>query len=293
MSTFVDKILDEREKPISDTTRKMYNRLLMKLNENKVVESFEILKNPKAILAKISHLARNTQKTYIIAICAILKNSEFVELYNTYFDILKNLNTELSVNTTKTKSQEENWIETEKIIAFRENMKKDVSTFDLMLNYLIVSLYTMIAPRRNIDFTLMKISNDMTDIKFNYLDIKNKKFIFNNYKTSGTYHTVEIDIPDELMVVINQYIKVHPFKQKMKNKKYDFFLIMNGERKSFSSDNMSKRLHKIFGKKVGCSLLRNIFLTDKYSGTVIGLENDVAAMGTSVGTAMNNYIKKS
>jgi hypothetical protein len=138
----------------------------------------------------------------------------------------------------------------------------------------------------------MKISNDMTDIKFNYLDIKNKKFIFNNYKTSGTYHTIEIQIPNELMEVINLYIKIHPLKNKMKNKKYDFFLIMNGERKPFSSDNMSKRLHKIFGKKVGCSLLRNIFLTDKYSNTIKGLENDVKIMGTSVGTAMKNYIKK-
>ena len=40
---------------------------------------------------------------------------------------------------------------------------------------MVLSLYTMHAPRRNIDFSLMKISNNMNDEKFNYLDIVKKK----------------------------------------------------------------------------------------------------------------------
>jgi hypothetical protein len=39
-------------------------------------------------------------------------------------------------------------------------------------------------------------------------------------------------------------------------------------------------------------MLRNIFLTDKYSDVIEELKKDTSAMGTSVGTAMNNYIKE-
>jgi len=47
-----------------------------------------------------------------------------------------------------------------------------------LLNYMVLSLYNMHAPRRNIDYSLMKISNNMSDDKFNYLDMdKNNLFL--------------------------------------------------------------------------------------------------------------------
>jgi hypothetical protein len=67
---------------------------------------------------------------------------------------------------------------------------------------MVLSLYTLHAPRRNIDYSLMKLSNDMKDDKFNYLDMDKKQFIFNNYKTNGTYYSVIVPIEEELMKVI-------------------------------------------------------------------------------------------
>ncbi len=58
-----------------------------------------------------------------------------------------------------------------------------------------------------------------------------------------------------------------------------------------TSTEMTRTLNKIFGKKIGSSLLRNIFLTDKYKDTKEELEEDVKAMGTSSNTATTNYIK--
>ena len=83
----------------------------------------------------------------------------------------------------------------------------------------------MHAPRRNIDYSLMKISNNMSDHKFNYLDIDKKKFIFNNYKTNGTYNSVVIKIEDELMQVISLYLSNHPEKSKLKNKTYNIHFL--------------------------------------------------------------------
>ena len=67
---------------------------------------------------------------------------------------------------------------------------------------MVLSLYTLHPPRRNIDYSLMKISNNMNDDMFNYLDMDKKQFIFNNYKTQHTYRSVVDPIENELMKVI-------------------------------------------------------------------------------------------
>ena len=73
----------------------------------------------------------------------------------------------------------------------------------------------------------MKIASDMTNTDFNYLDIKNQKFIFNNYKTDGKYNTVEIVIEDDMFKVIQKYLKSHPDKLKLKNKKYNIHFLVD------------------------------------------------------------------
>jgi hypothetical protein len=56
---------------------------------------------------------------------------------------------------------------------------------------------------------------------------------------------------------------------------------------------MTRYLNKIFNrKKVGSSLLRNIYLTNKYGSMMESLTKDVEEMSTSVGVAMDTYIKQ-
>ena len=141
----------------------------------------------------------------------------------------------------------------------------------------------------------MKISNDISNDEFNYLDLKRQIFIFNNYKTKGKYDKVIVPIEDDLFKVIKLYLTVHPEKSKLKNKNYNIhFLISKNGTPIDKSSNMTKIMNKIFnGKKIGSSLLRNIYLTNKYSGVMEQLNQDVSNMGTSVSNAMNQYIKTS
>ena len=133
----------------------------------------------------------------------------------------------------------------------------------------------------------------MTNTDFNYLDIKNQKFIFNNYKTDGKYNTVEIVIEDDMFKVIQKYLKSHPDKLKLKNKKYNIhFLVDFFNRPIDKSNDITKILNKVFGKKIGSSMLRNIYLSSKYSKMMNELKEDTADMGTSVNVALNTYIKK-
>lgn len=300
MDKYLNDIFDKREKPISESSRKLYIHNLKKLNNGDEIKNLNFLEKPSETIKKINHLSANTQKSYLIAICTILKNSDKQKLYEDYFNLMKDSNKSLTINTEKSETQKQNWSSKEEIENLRESLKKSVpktkiatkTDYDNLLNYLLVSLFTLIQPRRNIDFTMMYISNDMTDTSKNYLNIKNKQFIFNNYKTSGTYKQIIIDIPDDLFAVIKLYLKNHILKDKLKNKKHSILFLLTADGSGFSSDKITKQFHKIFGKKISSSMLRNIFLTDKYSNVIKSLENDTAAMSTSVKTALNNYIKK-
>ena len=59
-----------------------------------------------------------------------------------------------------------------------------------------------------------------------------------------------------------------------------------------NSNDITKILNSAFGANVGASLLRNIYLSNKYGDVINDLKTDTAAMSTSVDMALNNYIKK-
>jgi len=52
---------------------------------------------------------------------------------------------------------------------------------------------------------------------------------------------------------------------------------------------ITRILNKIFGKKVGSSMLRHIFVTDKYGGVKKEQIKDALAMGHSVAEQQNVY----
>ena len=95
------------------------------------------------------------------------------------------------------------------------------------------------------------------------------------------------------MKVISLYLSNHPEKSKLKNKTYNihFFKTFYNE-DIINSQEMTRILNKIFGKSVGSSMLRNLYLSNKYSGMVEDLKNDTKNMSTSLGVALSTYIKQ-
>ena len=296
---FLDNLFNQRQ--ISDTSKALYIRNLTKLNNGEPVKDLKFLNKPEAILGLINHLKPTTQRSYIIAICSILKvDNKDESLYNKYFQLLQDMNSSLKVNTTKSESQKEAWVQPEKIEEIYKNIKNKIpkkinnkKDYDNLLNYVLLSLYYLQAPRRNNDYALMKIASDKSDKKFNYLDMKNKQFIFNNYKTQKTYSEMKVDISDELYKVLKLYLANHPNKSKLKNKNHDVNLLVDSSGEPYNKSNqITKLLNKIFDGKVGVSMLRNIYLTSKYGKVMKELDKDVKNMSTSQGVAMDNYIKK-
>jgi hypothetical protein len=134
----------------------------------------------------------------------------------------------------------------------------------------------------------IKTIQDKEDYKdFNYFIKDSKLFMFYNYKTSGTYQTQEVQIPNDLYNLLIKYIKIHPDK-----KQSEFFLLVNNKGENLTASNCITRiLNKIFKKKIGVSMLRSIYLTDKFGPREAEIKKTAEEMGTSSNMVSNNYVK--
>jgi len=94
-------------------------------------------------------------------------------------------------------------------------------------------------------------------------------------------------------MVIELYLNNHPEKSKLKNKNYDVHFLKTFYNEPLQkSQDITRILNKIFGKNIGSSMLRTLYLSNKYSNIIEELKSDTADMSTSLGTARNNYIKE-
>jgi hypothetical protein len=274
---------------ISDSTRNLYRRNLIRLNGEKEFKSLNFLKKHKDILAKIKDLPLNTQKSYVIAIVSALKHMKDEKLLAVYQPLMMGLNKKANENNEKSESQQENWLSHEEVMDVQRHLSKVLpktfhrpADYDKLLDLMVLSLYTLIPPRRSQDYIKMLTSKPATDAdKSNY--IEDGKFVFNVYKTARTYGRQSETIPPELQKILDIYMSEHSDTPELLVKK-------NGVPMKLSSE-ITHRLNKIFGRKLSTSMLRNIYLTSKYSNVMNEMKNDATAMGTSTNVAQHNYIK--
>jgi len=286
-------------KDLTPSSINTYKTKIIKLNDDKPVRNLNFLLDIDKVKKKIEPLKPNTQRTYYIAICSILNcvinnnqaNKNMKKLYIDYSKILDEYNLKLKDQTDKTETENENWISQDNLKEVYDKLKSNYTKNNKAFqDYLILSLYYLNPPRRNKDYSLLKVVtvyNDKLPNEYNYYDMKNKKFIFNNYKTAKKYNKQEIDVNEELSNIINEYIK----ELKIKNNDYLLYNLMSNE-PLLSTNAITLILNRIFNKKIGSSMLRKLYLSNRYSDKSKELIDDVKNMGTSVATAQNNYIKK-
>lgn len=300
-----------KEKNLSDNSVKLYLRNLRLLNNDKSFKNLKFLNKPEEIMTKLKNkkLSDNTIRNYIITIVSALQtNGEASKkVYNKYLEILKKMNSDYSKKqkeNKKTDTQEQNWITWDDIIKKHDELKKIVETYNkkeltedeynILLSYMVLSLYFYIPPRRNADYSLMFIvkKGEPENKNYNYLVLNEKKFIFNRYKTMKTNGQQIIEFDNKLNEVINKYLKYHPLIQN--SKKYDnvrFLVTYNGSALD-KVNSITRILNKVFNKKkVGSSMLRHIYLTSKYGDVLKEQKKDAQEMGHTVGMAQD-YIKE-
>lgn len=292
------------KREITQTSKDIYSKNVLRLNDGSPIKNYNFLKKCETIMNKINHLKPNSQRTYLISIVSTIKGLKGLEKeFKFYYDKMMELNKDLKNNNTKSEAQTENWISQEKVKEiFNEYTKKVEPLFKLkkinekeyydILDYVVLSLYVLNEPRRNKDYQLMKVLKTTKDFNddyknFNYYMPTTRKFLFYNYKTKGTYNLQEISVNETLQDILLQYLKIHPLK---KEKNYFLLVDYNGEELK-QVNSITRILNKIFDKKIGVSMLRNIYLTDKFKIPMEELKNTASNMGTSSNTIQTNYIK--
>lgn len=312
-------MLDTKEKlteRVKENTAVKYLKDLYYINGDKPFNNLNFLKNVDRVMSKLEKrkLATSTKKNYVASVLSVLsiyKEKKGLDtLHEKYSELMETLVKQLdeqNPENTKSNRQQKNWMSWDEIMKKRDDLETNIrqelkglkfkdldkrNHYNILLNMVVLSLYTLIPPRRN-DYATMEIiedEKDATNENMNYLVLNAKKFIYNNYKTSAKFGKQEIDIPPKLMNVIKLFLRFHPLLQ-IKTKSYPVrFLVMADGRAVPKNNGITRILNRIFDNKhIGSSLLRHIFLTEKY-GDVLQEKNELAQkMGHSV-SMQNEYV---
>jgi len=312
MESTVTKITDRGTK---ENSARKYIRDLYYINNNSPFNNLTFLKNPQIVLDHIEQYRVTTQKNYLASVLSVLGTVENSKVYKPiikrYNEILKEIESELETTNpknVKTSSMKKNWIDWSQVIEKRDALMAKVDTFknkksalderkeyNRLIDLTVLSLYTYLPPRRN-EFSEMSVVKNRKQIDredWNYLILDEKKFLINRFKTAGTHGSTEIDIPNELMNVLNIYLKHHPLLIGQKRAKYPVRFLVIGSGKAIPLNNgITRILNRVFDRKIGSSMLRHIYLTSKYGDESNEREQDASAMGHSTSTQAEYIMNK-
>lgn len=290
MTELAEFIKDKRP-TLSASSVKTYVSILKNLYK-KVFKDDDVqpekFKETDTIMKHLEDMPPNKRKTILSALVIATNNDKYRDLM---LDDVKRYNQEIS-KQEKTDSQQENWVTQEEVKQMYDSLKKNANAIykkehktknDLQMiqNFIILALFTLIPPRRSKDFVDFRIK-DINKNEHNYFD-KNK-LVFNSYKTAKTYGKQEVPAPKELVTVLNKWIKTNPTK----------YLLFDTNMNPLTAVKLNQRFNRIFdGRKVAINALRHSYLTDKYADQMKvqkKMENDMQLMGSSTKQA-ETYVK--
>ena len=253
-----------------------------------------------------------TQLNYLNAIINVLflvnDNDKYKLLMNEYTEIKSKLHENYLIyredNGCMTDKQKENMTDWKTIVKVATDLKKIITEKNIMKrkkltsadklllqDYLISLLYTELPPTR-VDYSPMSIMaesdyNLLDCIDTNYLVIKEDGemyFTFSAYKTAKVYKTIHQPIESKLLLkVLHKWIIVNN----------SGWLLLNYKEEPLSTNSLCKQIIKIFsvcGKNISTTMLRKIYLTDKYGEINAEMNKDSLAMKHSLNSQQNFYV---
>jgi hypothetical protein len=292
MNTFKEELINkikENRPNLGTNSIKTYISSLTSINKKmdgeKTLEWYD--KNAKNIIEFLDKGNKKTSKTILSAIYILNSNKE---IHDKMISLSNEVNEEYKTNK-KTDKQQDNWIPSDKIKdIYKDYYDKTIKILkqriitkydtEIVIKYLLLGFLSgsILPPRRSLDYALLKIKNYDEDVDNYY---KKGVCYFNNYKTKNVYGKQTMVVPKELDDVIKKFNKINPT---------DFMLFStNGQ--PLTSSQITRILNDIFNMNVSTSMLRHIFLSDKYANVEEQMKQDAIAMSHSSLT-QNQYIVK-
>jgi hypothetical protein len=260
-----------------------------KYADNPSILHFEDIEEFKSLL---KDKPSSSRRQYYSSLFVLTKNEKYRELMK------EDLHTygKFIAENKKSESETENWVSQPQV---QEKWKEMKAVFDKVkltqrltqpqltfcINFVILSLFTCIPPRRLLDYTEMKFRNFDAE-KDNYF--ADNKLVFNIYKTAKRYGTQTEASPAILTKILVKWMKLIA-----RNNIDTDYLLVGKTHKKLCNVQLNQRLNEVFGKQVSCNMLRHSYITAQYNSKGITLDkmkNMAEDMGHSVGVAMT-YVK--
>lgn len=301
----------------SKTSADKYIQFLRIVNDGINFDNLDFLKDIEAVITKIQKYKLTTQRNIITSVISVLQmysnDKRYTKLLDKYRDELSRILEEIKTTTNgndRTDTQKKNWVSMDdiqkkfnelydKFLIIKEKDKIYFNDYNILLSLLVLSLYTLIPPRRSQDYVEMYLTNGAENIEKdkNYFDIDSMKFIFNAYKTKKTYgeqiEQLDEETDGKLLDIIEVYLKHHPILKTGDFKDIEnvrFLMSKNGGR--LYANYINTMLKKIFnGKNVGPSMLRAVYTSYILGPEIEKLEEAAEDMGTSVDKLRSVYNK--
>jgi len=290
------EVIKKARPTLSDSSVTTYNSILknlyLKVFGDKEID-LDNFENSNKILKYLENVEPNKRKTILSALVVICKDPK--PYRSLMLTDIKDYNKDIATQE-KTDEQKENWIEKDELVTIFNVLKKEaeflykkqtlnMTELQKIQNFIIISLFYLINPRRAKDYTEFKIKSIDRE-KDNFFDEKNSELSFANYKTAKFYGTQKVKIDKLLKSILKKWISINPTD----------YLLFDANSQKLTPVKLNQRLNKIFGSEKGHSVnqLRHSFLTDKYADS-IKMKNEMAKdmeeMGSSIAQA-TTYIKK-
>lgn len=306
----IKEILKSNRPHLSDSSINTYHsniKRLLKSTEKEYESMKDVEKNFDLIFDKLMEYPFNIRKTKMSAFIVFLDEKD--DNTKERVAMLERLRDQLFEDANQYNKKEENQelSETKKknFIPWKDVLKthKRLETlakplwkldkitkrdFNTLTEYVLLSCYVLIPPRRAKDYADFKIRN-INEEKDNYMiSTKEKRktksfFIFNSYKNAGRLGTQQIPIPNKLKTIIKKWSNIQESD----------YLISTFSGKKVSQVKINQIINRIFNKRIGPSLLRSIYLTEQYSKVNLKkLKETTENMGNSEIERTLKYVQK-
>jgi hypothetical protein len=296
ISEVVLKRLNITKPELTEKSMNVYVNNLFRLNNNQIITNLRFLFDKDSIMEKIKDKKTSTQRNYLFAIVTFIQpmigNSHYKKLFEDYSTELKKaINDSDSERKTKKLEKPNSSINekaeelvSEVLSMSDEDRKKN---WKKVRDACLLSVFTMIEPRRSLDYSDMFI--DSEDNSVNNFDRKKKMFVFNKYKTSKLYGSQQVKLPENLLKILNIWMSVYPLEEGETLTNRPLF-ITNQKNKINNINGITILLNKLLGKRISVSAIRHSRITEVEGKLLQEAEKKAKERGHSLSTA-TTYIQ--
>jgi integrase len=281
------------------------------LNINKMLRHGVDLTDIDSIKDYLKDYKKTTVKNYASSLVIYSKMnkepSEFVEQLEKMRDDAHKEYEDMVDKNEKTEKQKQNWIPYDEIVELKEKLYEEAMDItkknkgveltpkqrQKVQDALMLAIYTHM-PLRN-DVADMKVLSVAESKNISPEWKRNKNFLvmkpsapyfqLNHYKTSDAYGTKELPVDERVVPLLKQWMRYNKTG----------YLFNNSHGTPLSSNGISKAFIRLFqehkGKNVSTSMLRHIYLSDKYAPLQEEKKKDAEMMMHST-MMQNGYVKK-